>query len=133
MATNARTMAGKAFRERPAHAALVVIPRFNRMTLTTTIEPLRIANYLAPETLYEWQYLSATGGEIAASNGMTLATRPLADADPATRIAFVCGSWGSEHYDSPELINWLRRQERKGVTLVAMELGIYLLARAGLG
>jgi AraC family carnitine catabolism transcriptional activator len=30
------------------------------------------------------------------------------------------------------LIAWLRRQERKGVTLVAMEMGIYLLARAGL-
>jgi AraC family carnitine catabolism transcriptional activator len=56
----------------------------------------------------------------------------LNDADPATGIVFVCGSWGCEHYDSPELINWLRRQERKGVTLVAMEMAIYVLARAGL-
>ena len=132
MATSGRAMVGKAFEERPARAAFVVVPRFNMMTLTTTIEPMRIANYVAPETLYEWQYLSATGGEVAASNGMTLATHRLSDADPATRIVFVCGSWGCEHYDSPELINWLRRQERKGVTLVAMEMGIYLLARAGL-
>ena len=55
------------------------------MTLTTTIGPMRIANYLAPETLYDWQYLSAPGGEIAASNGMTLSTRLLNDIDPTTR------------------------------------------------
>jgi AraC family carnitine catabolism transcriptional activator len=132
MATDNREMAEMSFGERHTRVAFVVVPRFNMMTLTTTIEPMRIANYLAPETLYEWQYLSATGGEIAASNGMTLATHTLDDLAPATGIVFVCGSWGCEHYDSPELIAWLRRQERKGVTLAAMELGIYLLARAGL-
>ncbi len=44
MATNDRTMAGKAFEDRPVRAAFVVVPRFNMMTLTTTIEPMRIAN-----------------------------------------------------------------------------------------
>jgi AraC family carnitine catabolism transcriptional activator len=132
MAKNDKATIGTASEERQTRVAFVVVPRFNIMTLTTTIEPMRIANYLAPETLYEWQYLSAPGGEIVASNGMTLSTQPLRGAEPATGIVFVCGSWGCEHYDSPELINWLRRQERRGVTLAAMELGVYLLARAGL-
>ncbi len=132
MATNDEAMVGKASEERHTQAAFVVIPRFNMMTLTTTIEPMRVANYLAPETLYDWQYLSAPGGEIVASNGMTLSTRPLSDVDPTTSIVFVCGSWGCEHYDCPELINWLRRQERRGLTLAAMELGVYVRARAGL-
>ncbi len=132
MTTNDGAMVGKASGGRHTRVAFVVVPRFNMMTLTTTIEPMRIANYLAPETLYDWQHLSAPGGEIVASNGMTLSTRRLSDLDPATSIVFVCGSWGCEHYDCPELINWLRRQERRGVTLAAIELGIYVLARAGL-
>ncbi len=59
MATNDEAIVGKASGERHTRAAFVVVPRFNMMTLATTIEPMRIANYLAPETLYDWQYLSA--------------------------------------------------------------------------
>ena len=87
----------------------VLIPRFNMMTLTTTIEPMRIANYLAPETLFEWEYRSCDGGEIVASNGMSVASSPIDGADGAFNIAVVCGSWGCEHYDRPGLFNWLRR------------------------
>ena len=115
-----------------SQVAFLLVPRFNMMTLATTLEPMRIANYLAPERLYDWQYLSAQGGEITASNGMKQATAPLAEADPAINLIIACGSWGCEHYDNPAVIAWLRRQERKGTTLVAMELGLYLLARAGL-
>lgn len=112
--------------------AFVLIPRFNMMTLTTTIEPLRIANYITPEKLYDWCYLSADGGEVVASNGMTVATTAVADAQQPMDVIFVCGSWGCEHYVRPNLFNWLRRRERIGTTLAATELGVYVLARAGL-
>lgn len=112
--------------------AFVLIPRFNMMTLTTTIEPLRVANYITPEKLYDWCYLSADGGTVVASNGMTLETTAIADAKRPMDLIFVCGSWGCEHYVRPNLFNWLRRKERSGVTLAAMELGVYVLARAGL-
>ena len=32
----------------PARVAFVLVPRFNMMMLTATIEPMRVANYLAP-------------------------------------------------------------------------------------
>lgn len=132
MTSNSRAGGTAVVYGRHSQVAFLLVPRFNMMTLATTLEPMRIANYLAPERLYDWQYLSAEGGTIAASNGMNQTTIPLAEADRAASLVFVCGSWGCEHYDNPAVINWLRRQERKGVTLVSMELGIYLLARAGL-
>lgn len=117
---------------RLTRVAFVLVPRFNMMTLTTAIEPMRIANYLAPEKLYEWEYLSAAGGEIFASNGMSVDTGPVDRPGPSAGIIFVCASWGCDHYHSPELFNWLRQQARMGVTLAALELGVYVLARAGL-
>lgn len=48
----------------------VIVPRFNMATLISLIEPLRIANYLAPEPLYQWEILSPDGPEIPASNGL---------------------------------------------------------------
>jgi len=115
--------------------AFVLVPRFNMMSLAALLEPMRIANYLSPWPLYHWEYLSAEGGEVPASNGMRQATKTLAGAgagasDPAQ--VFVCGSWGAEHYHNTELFNWLRRLHRKGARLAAIELGIYVLARAGL-
>ena len=116
----------------PTRVTFVLIPRFNMMTLTTIIEPMRIANYLAPSTLFEWGYLSCEGGEVVASNAMCVASCALDGASEPLDIAVVCGSWGGEHYIQPELSSWLRRQERGGTTLVSVECGVYALARAGL-
>jgi AraC family carnitine catabolism transcriptional activator len=111
--------------------AFVLVPRFNMMSLAALLEPMRVADYISPQPLYRWEYLSAEGGEVSASNGMRQATVKLAEAN-GPEIVFVCGSWGAEHYQSAELFNWLRRLHRKGVRLAAIELGIYVLARAGL-
>ena len=85
------------------------------MTLTTVIEPMRVANYLAPQPLYEWDFRSPDAGPIQASNGMYVDCAPL-DKDEQVRpdVIAVFGSWGAEHYDNASLSNWLRRQERTG-------------------
>ncbi len=110
----------------------VLIPRFNMMTVTALVEPTRVANYLAPEQLYAWEFRSPDGGTVTASNGMVIETRPLDDPMEDVGTVFVCGSWGCEHYVHRDLFNWLRRQARSGITLAAVELGVYALARAGL-
>ena len=45
---------------------------------------------------------------------------------------FVLGSWGAEHYHNRSLISWLRKQARQGARICAVELGCYIVARAGL-
>lgn len=111
--------------------AFVLIPRFNMTALTTTLEPLRIANYISGRPLYEWRFLSSGGETVTASNGMALATGPLPRAGTFDQV-FVCGSWNSQHHDDKALAGWLRRQDRTGVPLGAMDIGTWILARAGL-
>jgi transcriptional regulator GlxA family with amidase domain len=110
----------------------VIVPRFNMATLITMIEPLRVANYLAPEPLYHWDILSPDGPEIPASNGLSITAQPLVDRNRRGETVFVLASWGAEDYANRELVGWLRRQSRDGARLCAVELGCYLLARAGL-
>lgn len=113
--------------------SFVVIPRFNMLTLTTIIEPMRIANYLAPQPLYSWDYRSPEPGRVTASNGLQVDCAALdkpGDAPPD--IVIVLGSWGAEHYNNPSLFNWLRRRARTGTRLIGVELGSYALANAGL-
>jgi transcriptional regulator GlxA family with amidase domain len=110
----------------------VILPRFNMATLITLIEPLRVANYLSPEPLYQWEILSADGPEIPASNGLTITAQPLDDRNRRGEIVFVLASWGAEDYGNRNLLAWTRRQSRDGARLCVVELGCYPLAKAGL-
>jgi AraC family carnitine catabolism transcriptional activator len=110
----------------------LIVPRFNMATLITMIEPLRIANYLAPQPLYDWNILSMDGVDIAASNGLGITATAPANRSLRGETLFVLASWGAETYANRETISWLRRQSREGVQICSVELGCYILARAGL-
>jgi len=114
------------------HAVFVVVPRFNLTTLITMVETMRVANYLAPEPVFSWDIVSFDGARVVASNGMetTVATEP--DSLPQADFSFVLGSWGTEHYDNRALTAWLRKRARAGESICGVELGCYIVARAGL-
>lgn len=116
----------------PARVNFLIVPRFNMATLITMIEPLRIANYLASHSLYQWEILSMDGAEIPASNGLKIAAQPVAERNRRGETLFVLASWGAEHYANRELFSWIRRQAREGVRVCSVELGCYLVAKAGL-
>lgn len=116
----------------PTRVTFLIVPRFNMATLITMIEPLRIANYLAPQPLYHWDILSMDGTEITASNGLSITAQPLTDRNRRGETLFVMASWGAEDYLNPQLFSWIRRQAREGVRICSVELGCYLVAKAGL-
>ena len=114
------------------HAIFVVVPRFNITTLITMIETMRVANYLAPNPLFSWDIVSFEGADIDASNGMKTTVSADPENLPAADFVFVLGSWGAEYYDNRALISWLRKRARAGENICGVELGCYIIARAGL-
>ncbi|MEP4199261.1 MAG: GlxA family transcriptional regulator [Aliishimia sp.] len=114
------------------HAIFVVVPRFNITTLITMIETMRIANYLAPERLFSWDVVSFDGAKVVASNGMATTVATDHNALRQADFVFVLGSWGTEHYDNRNLTAWLRKRARAGESICGVELGCYIVARAGL-
>ena len=116
----------------PTRISFLILPRFNLATLITMIEPLRVANYLAPQPLYSWEILSLDGAEVPASNGMTMAAAAATERNRRDEAVFVLASWGAETYRNKETEAWVRRQSRAGAMICAVELGCYVVARAGL-
>jgi AraC family carnitine catabolism transcriptional activator len=101
-------------------------------SLSNLMEPIRIANYLSPQDIYQHSFISFDGTEITPSNGMTVQCLPPPEKIKRNDLVFVVGSWGAEHYSNRRLFSWLRLQGRYGVQLCAVEMGAYILARAGL-
>ena len=119
-------------RTRPRRIVCVLVPRFNMMSLVSLLDPTRIANYLASEPLYEAQFHAAVPGPVMASNTIPVECASLPEKVSQDDLVLVLGSWGAEHYDDARLLSWLRRQNRLGVQLCAVEMAPYIFARAGL-
>ena len=112
---------------------VLLTPHFNMAATVCFLDPFRAANYLEGRPVYRWSLVSVGGGELQASNGMTIATGALAqlgDAQPG--MVIVSSSWTPERFGGPPIRPTLRRWARSGVPLGALDTGAFLLADAGL-
>ncbi len=112
--------------------SFLLLPEYAMVSLLSAIEPLRIANRLAGRELYRWQCLSESGQAVIASNQMALQQHLDIAAVDTPRNLFVNASFHPERHQSPVLIDWLRRLNRRNSLLGALDTGCHLLARAGL-
>ena len=102
------------------------------MAFFSAVEPLRVANRLHGSELYSWHVFSLDGLPVEASNGMTVvAETSLADIKSFPTV-FVNASFEPERYETKPVLAWLRRLDRQGTRIGALESGTFLLARAGL-
>src|SRR6185437_7714536 len=110
----------------------LTLRHYSMIAFTNAIEPLRMANYLAGETIYRWSVYSQDGAPEEASNGLAVAPTSRIGDSPPLDILFVCGGIDVPHAVDERLIHLLRRLARERVILVALCTGAYALARAGL-
>ena len=75
----------------PQTFAFLLVPGLSMMSLSSAIEPLRSLNRLARSDAYHWRLASLDGGAIEASNGISFATIPYAQALDEADFVFVCG------------------------------------------
>ncbi|GBQ29183.1 AraC family transcriptional regulator [Gluconacetobacter sacchari DSM 12717] len=116
----------------------LLIPRFSALGFLCAAEPLRVANRLAGQALYQWDILSLDGGPVMASNAMRMeAARPLADAvradAPSLDWLVVCAGFSPLAGPARAHDRTLRALARRGTQLGGIDTGAFLLARAGVG
>ena len=110
----------------------MLLPRFSLMGFTSAIEPLRIANRMAGRQVYAWELASEDGISETCSAGVTLnVDRGLEEVGRNDAIVF-CGGMDIKNTASPRLLNWARREARKGMPVGALCTGSHFLAKAGL-
>lgn len=102
------------------------------IALFSAVEPLRVANRLSGRQLYDWRLFSIDGEPVIASNGMSLVVDAgIAEVERFPTVV-VCASFAVERHIDRRVLAWLRRLDRQGSELGAIETGTYILARAGL-
>ncbi len=110
----------------------MLLPKFSLMAFTSAIEPLRIANRLSGREVYQWRLASEDGISATCSAGVTVtADMGLDDVSRNETILF-CGGLSIKPAVTPRMLNWIRREARKGMPIGGLCTATYLMAKAGL-
>jgi AraC family transcriptional regulator, glycine betaine-responsive activator len=126
------SMFGDKAKELPQTVALVLIPEFTMMPVTSVIEPLRIANRLSEKTLYKWTLHSLDGQPVSASSQIsTMANGDLETIHPDATVV-ICAGLNVQRHTDKRMLSWLRKTARRGAVIGAVCTGAHILAEAGL-
>ncbi len=112
--------------------AFLTLPNYSLIAVSNAVEPLRMANRVVGEAVYEWSIASLDGRPVLASNGLDLAPTIALDKIGKVEILFVCGGVNVREAVTAPLLTALKRLAERRVALGALCTGGYALARAGL-
>lgn len=116
----------------PRSFAILIFPGFPMMAFSSVIEPLRAANKLSGETLYEWAIVGGVKGVIRASSGIAVTPDHFAGNAPNADHIVVCSGGDADRLQAPQPLNWIRRNLRNGAHIGSVADGAFYLGRAGL-
>lgn len=114
-----------------ARVGVLLFDQFSNHCLANAVEPLRAANDLSGEPLFEWEFLSLDGAPVISSSGMEIATHGRLYQHSGDML-FVIPSYGFRAHS--DTLSWagLRMAAQRYGALVGFDTGAWLMAGAGL-
>ncbi len=117
--------------QQPFRVGFLLIDEFALMSSSAAIEPLRAANLIAGQCLYEIEYFSVVNNFSTSSSGAIInATARLEDANDLD-LLFVVAGYGSVAFNDQGVFRQLRRLDKLGIVLGGVSGGPVVLSRAG--
>ena len=117
---------------KPRRFVFVLLDNFTMLCFACAVESLRIANRMAGRTLYEWVIAGDGGEEIRCSSGTGF--RLDCDLNEMVRddTILICGGIDVQAASTKRVLNWIRREARRGAIIGGLCTAGYTLAKAGL-
>jgi AraC family transcriptional regulator, glycine betaine-responsive activator len=110
----------------------VLLKDFTMLSFACAVEPLRIANRMAGQALYTWTLAGEGGDSVTCSNGAVFKVDMDLGELSRDDTVLVCGGLDVQGATTRTLLNWLRREARRGVVIGGLCTAAHTLAKAGL-
>ena len=117
---------------KPKRFVFVLLDQFTLLCFAGALEALRIANRMHGKTIYTWVLAGEGGESVECSAGTEFKVNMDLSELEREDIVLVCGGSDGQASTTKRLLNWLRREARRGVTIGGLCTAGYSLARAGL-
>ena len=119
-------------RDTPSRYIFVLLDQFTLLSFAAAVDCLRIANLMAGQELYSWMLVGEGGDTVSCSTGTSFNL----DCDlielHRDDTVILCGGRDVQAATTKKVLNWLRRESRRGITMGGLCTAAFSLAKAGL-
>lgn len=126
------TIEVEAVRGGPRRFIFVLLDNFTLLSFAAAIDCLRIANLMANQELFSWRLIGEGGDTISCSTGTVFKLDGDLDEVHRDDTVILCGGRDVQAATTKRLLNWLRREARRGIVTGGLCTAAYTLAKAGL-
>ena len=116
----------------PRHFVFVLLDKFSLLSFASALDSLRIANRMADKQLYTWTLSGEGGDSISCSAGTEFKLDRDLDELQRDDVVLICGGVDVQAATTKRILNWLRREARRGLRIGGLCTAAYTLAKAGL-
>ena len=116
----------------PRRFVFVLLDNFTMLSFACALECLRIANRMAEKTLYSWTLAGEGGQEVRCSAGTHFRVDHDLIETRRDDTILICGGVDVQAASTRKIVNWLRREARRGPIIGGLCTAGYTLAKAGL-
>ena len=116
----------------PLTVTFLVLSGSSIMCVASAIDPLRAANRVTGETVFDWKLVSVDGEPPVTTSGLPVAVSDAFSPTDRPDALAVIGGFGSRQEESPAVLAGVRRVARAALAFGGIEAGAWLIARAGL-
>ena len=116
----------------PRRFIFVLLENFTLLCFSAAVESLRIANRMADERIYEWVLTGEGGKTIKCSAGAEFKLDIDLEELRRDDVVMVCGGINVQAATTKKVLNWLRREARRGLKVGGLCTAAYTVAKAGL-
>ena len=117
---------------KPRRFVFVLLDNFTMLCFSCALESLRIANRMARKPLYDWVIVGESGEAATCSAGTVFKVDMGLDELTRDDTILVCGGIDVQAASTKKILNWLRREARRGAVVGGLCTAGYTLAKAGL-
>lgn len=111
---------------------LWLFERFSMHCLANVVEPLRAANTIARRPVFDWRYVTLDGLGVASSSGLPVLPHSAVAAAERADFLFVMPSYDARAHATARCLSALREAAARHGAVAGMDMGSWLMARAGL-
>ena len=119
-------------RGKPRRFVFVLLENFSILSFSSAIDSLRIANRMADHKIYDWTLIGEGGSTVHCSAGTEFNLEDDLIELGRDDTVILCGGIDVQRATTKKLLNWIRREARRGLIMGGVCTAAYSLARAGL-
>ena len=129
---NSSSFQGSTAKNKTRSIGFLLLNNFTMIALASAVEPLRMANQLSGQELYNWHTLTEDGEAVMASDGIRITPDSSMTESPELDTLIVVGGVNITRSFTRRQVSWLQAMARKHILIGGVCTGPYLLAEAGL-